>query len=173
MKVYTKKGDKGETAIFYGLNINKHSLRVECLGSLDELNSSLGLAAALTKNQEIISVLKQIQSNLFNIGSELAKISKHDEKVDVKFLEATIDNYQKKLPELKNFIIPSGSQCSCSLHVARTICRRAERNISELYQTEEVSENTLAYLNRLSDLLFVLARFINHEQGINEEIWRG
>lgn len=171
MKIYTKKGDKGETAIFYGLNINKHSLRVECLGSLDELNASLGFSLSIIQNKEIILILKNVQNTLFHIGAELAKIQK-SENINTKFLEDTIDNYQNKLPELKNFIIPSGSQSSCSLHVARTICRRAERNISELYQTEDVPESTLSYLNRLSDLLFILARCINHEQEIKEEIWR-
>src|SRR3989344_2770192 len=102
MKLYTKKGDNGETAIFYGLNINKHSLRVECLGSLDELNSSLGLTSTLTNDQEIILILRKIQGSLFHIGTELAKISKQDEKIDVKFLEETIDSYQQELPEIKN-----------------------------------------------------------------------
>jgi len=171
MKIYTKKGDRGETAIFYGLNINKHSLRVECLGTVDELNASIGAANTLIQQQDISTLLKQVQHTLFNIGAELAKLSIHQE-ISVALLEQAIDYYQQQLPALKNFILPSGCQAATALHMARTICRRAERKISKLYQAEEVSENTLAYLNRLSDLLFVLARTMNHRAGIQDELWR-
>lgn len=172
LKIYTKKGDKGETAIFYGLNINKHSLRVDCLGSLDELNANLGMARTLIKNDKVKTIIKEVQNDLFHIGAELAMI-KQVGKLNTKKIELAIDSLQEKLPLLKNFILPSGCRSSSYLHISRTICRRAERKISKLYQSEEVSETTLQYLNRLSDLLFVLARFENHEKGIKEELWRG
>lgn len=178
MKIYTKTGDNGTTALFGGERVPKDSLRVECYGTVDELNSILGVA-----NTEIIgatekSLITEIQNKLFNLGGELATPNrkKHLNKVklvndDILFLEENIDKYEKKLESLEQFILPGGSKGASLLHLARSVCRRAERLVTSLSQNEKMSDLILGYLNRLSDFLFVLARFENSSNQIPDIPW--
>lgn len=169
MKIYTKTGDKGTTALFGGKRVEKDNLRIESYGTVDELNALIGTAVAEINDLELIEVLKNIQLDLFTLGSDLAtpidtNISftvPRIEEESVLRLEQEIDKFTNKLPELKNFILPGGSKGSSLLHLARTVCRRGERAVVELKRKEEIGENILVYLNRLSDLLFVLARYAN------------
>lgn len=181
MKIYTKTGDQGETSLFDGTRVPKHDPRVEAYGDVDELNALLGTVRALLTDQEIGEVLNSIQRDLFAIGAQLAdpKIGerKRKEKVGlsearVKDLEEIIDRCETELPPLKHFILPGGSQAGALLHLGRTICRRAERRTVALKQQgTPVPPIVIIYINRLSDLLFVLARVVNHRQGIQEVAW--
>ena len=172
MKIYTKQGDLGRTRLFCNLPVDKFSLRVECFGSLDELNSSLGHALSFIEDNEIKEVIIKIENDLFSIGSELANPESSPKKKDINFLEEKIDTYQNILPELKNFILPNGTKGASALQLARTVCRRAERRICILNKQQILDKEILAYINRLSDLLFVLARLVNYRAGEKEEIWR-
>jgi cob(I)alamin adenosyltransferase len=179
MKIFTKTGDKGETSLFGGNRIGKDSLRVEAYGEIDELNSSIGLALNSIQNTEISALLKNIQEELFGIGAGLAtppvKPVEHEkskiEGENVKTLEEAIDRYDKDLQPLQRFILPGGTEGAARLHLARSICRRAERRVVALLRDEEVNPLILKYMNRLSDLLFVLARTINQKAGQIEEVW--
>jgi len=186
MKIYTKIGDKGTTRLVDGSCVEKFNPRVEAYGCLDELNSQVGLALVHLQERlsqpgswsELISQLQQIQSDLFTLGSLLAtdkeeifeKLSQIEDS-DIEGLERWIDHWSEKLPALKNFILPGGSVISAQLHVCRTFCRRAERRSAEIYVKDQRYQNSLIYLNRLSDYFFVLARLVNHWQNITDPIW--
>ena len=178
MKIYTKKGDKGKTSLFGGDRVAKSSLRIEAYGTVDELNSVVGLAASYSLSDKGQELLNKVQENLFVLGADLAtppsykaRINRIDEQA-ITFLEDIIDEMEEALDPLKNFILPGGSQQGATLHLARTVCRRAERAAVACSEQEEISELTIKYLNRLSDFLFVWARFENKQAGIREDIWK-
>ncbi|HYU89314.1 MAG TPA: cob(I)yrinic acid a,c-diamide adenosyltransferase, partial [Gemmatimonadales bacterium] len=168
MKIYTKTGDGGETGLFGGGRIPKDSLRVAAYGEVDELNAALGLARALEPPEFVDALVQRIQRDLFTIGAELAtpdpdKLHKALSRTsaaigesDIAALEDAIDGHQSRLEPLKNFILPGGAPKAAALHLARTVCRRAERAVVALSRHEQISPAILRYLNRLSDLLFVL-----------------
>lgn len=176
MKIYTRTGDKGQTSLFGGKRISKASDRVDTYGTVDELNSVLGVVIAHLEDAEgtVKADLEAIQIDLFAIGASLAN---PDAKplpylLDrVTAFEKRIDTLTKPLPELRNFILPGGGKAGAFLHQARTVCRRAERRIVALSQDEVVDSNILQYFNRLSDLLFTMARFVNHQEKKKETKW--
>ncbi|HKC14593.1 MAG TPA: cob(I)yrinic acid a,c-diamide adenosyltransferase [Patescibacteria group bacterium] len=174
MSVYTRTGDKGKTSLYQGKRVSKGSLRIEAIGTVDELNSVIGVGLAQIKNQPYVKdKLKRVQSDLFEIGAALANpSSRMDFKIKVKEFEKEIDNLTVKLPELQNFILPGGSLAGSQLHFARTVARRAERRVVELSEKEKVTDGIVIYINRLSDLLFMYARFINYKQKKKENIWK-
>ncbi len=181
-KLYTKAGDSGQTALFGGGRVPKDHPRVEAYGSVDELNSTLGVAVAFLRQRRLIAALQSIQNELFNIGSELASETGGraaelgrlflEPEAKIAELERLIDEYDAKVPPLRTFILPSGSQAGALLHLCRTVCRRAERAVVRLARQEPVNPTVLAYLNRLSDLLFVLARYVNKAARKPETPWR-
>lgn len=180
MKIYTKTGDKGQTSLFGGSRVDKDNLYVQAYGELDELNSFIGLSLHSIKTDRIIEFLQNLSHILFSIGSDLAtpfsdqKLRKSVEidctKLTIK-LESEIDFWESQLPDLKTFIIPGGSIGSSYLHVLRTISRRLERSLIKLYKEESINESILPYINRLSDLFFVLARAENFSLGIKDVEW--
>jgi len=177
MPIYTRFGDKGKTALHTGKTVSKGNIRVEAYGNLDELNSFLGVVLIQVKDKRIKTQLLQIQNDLFEIGANLAGPGEKGQqklaeklKKRVKEFEKSIDILTVKLPKLKNFILPSGKTGSL-LHYARTVSRRAERRTVILAEKEPVLEEVLIYLNRLSDLLFTFARFLNHKEKQKEVIW--
>ncbi len=173
-KYYTGKGDKGKTNIC-GCDMPKDSMRAAALGEIDELNSFVGLSRSFAKDKEMDNILNKIQSQLFVAGAYLAGNAKKNIKIsetDVKFLENTIEKYAKRIKEVRNFICPAGAQTSALLHVCRAVCRRAERSIVALSKKEKVNENLIPYFNRLSSLLFVIARFANKEAKVEDEVWK-
>ena len=179
MKIYTKTGDKGLTILGNGKKVSKASLRVEAYGNIDELNSVIGIAIAQIKDQrsKIKDQLIQIQKDLFEIDSSLSDSQKADQKLNIYLkkrvleFEKKIDLFSKDLPNLTHFIIPGGGISGANLHLARTVCRRAERRIVELNKKEKIQDQILIYLNRLSDLLFTFARYINYKEKKKEIIW--
>jgi cob(I)alamin adenosyltransferase len=179
MKIYTRTGDAGETSLLGGTRVPKHHLRIECYGTIDELNSFVGVVRAGYYEEKVEKVLDTIQNNLFTIGSHLAtdpaktnvKIPQLDES-EITALEEEMDAMDKVLPELKNFILPGGSVEVAHCHVARCVCRRAERLVTHLSYNEEVNPLALKYINRLSDYLFVLGRYIAHKTGKKEIPWK-
>ena len=180
MKIYTKTGDKGETGLFGGERVSKNNLRLNAYGSIDELNSFLGLALIEVTSVEIKNVLNDLQNKLFVLGSDLATPeTEKNVKLNITRLpdsyildtEKTIDDFEAKLDELKNFILPGGSKGSALLHICRTISRRAEREVVALKNTEHIGENIVIFLNRLSDLFFVLSRFENKYSNIPDTKW--
>lgn len=178
VKIYTKTGDKGETSLFGGKRVSKADLRVEAYGCVDELTSLIGVIISQYQKSKIKNELSNIQNDLFEISSVLASPNTKYYIQNTKYLESRvgdfellIDKLSKDLPELKNFILPGGGEAGSLLHFARTVCRRAERRIVELSQKENVPENIIAYFNRLSDLLFVMARYINYKEKKKEVIW--
>ena len=183
MKIYTKTGDDGETGLFGGGRIPKDSLRVAAYGEVDELNAALGLARALDPQELADALLQRIQRDLFTIGAELAtsdpdKLEKALSRSraaiaesDITALEDAIDSHEARLEPLKNFILPGGTPKAAALHLARTVCRRAERAVVALARDEQISPAILRYLNRLSDLLFVLARAANAHAGRPDVKW--
>lgn len=180
MKIYTKTGDKGDTGLFGAGRVSKDSLRIEAYGTVDELNSFLGLAVAETTHNEIKLMLKEVQNLLFTVGSDLASpnesktesfvIPRVEEKFSVK-IENYIDLISEQLEELKFFILPGGTKAAAYIHVARTVCRRAERKVVALNKQERINKNIIIFLNRISDFLFVLARFENKLSGIQDIKW--
>lgn len=178
MKIYTKTGDGGETGLFGGGRVPKDHLRIESYGTVDELNAVLGLVRATNSVQAVEEILAALQDQLFVLGSDLATPRRAKgvnvprlQVRDIVLLESHIDAMEEKLPPLTSFILPGGTPAAASLHVARTICRRAERHVVALARTEDVGSAVIPYLNRLSDLLFVLARFANHGAGAAEVKW--
>ena len=180
-KLYTRTGDQGQTALYGGGRVRKDHLRVEAYGSVDELNSALGVAVSFLRQRRVSAALQSIQNELFNIGSELASESGPraekgrlflDPEGKIAALERLIDEYDAKVPPLRTFILPSGSQAGALLHLARGVCRRAERAVVRLSREENVNAHVLTYLNRLSDLLFVLARYVNKAARKPETPWR-
>ncbi|MBI4409954.1 MAG: cob(I)yrinic acid a,c-diamide adenosyltransferase [Gemmatimonadetes bacterium] len=179
--IYTRTGDAGETGLFGGGRVPKAHPRVEAYGEVDELNAALGWVAAVTDDAELRSRLARIQADLFAIGAHLATPDaapgrKRPElpplpEERVPEFERWIDEATSQLPELRVFILPGGSPAGAALHLARTICRRAERRVVALARAEAVQPSVLAYLNRLSDLLFVLARVANRRAGVDEITW--
>jgi len=177
MKIYTKSGDEGTTGLYGSDRVSKGSWRIEAIGSIDELNSYLGIAAISAETQ-IISALVEIQSRLFDIGAELATTP--DGKyhfisvggADVSELEWMIDKWDPELETLKNFILPGGTETSARLHVARSVCRRCERVLWRMAEDSEVRREIMVYLNRLSDWLFVAARISNARKGVLDQPWQ-
>jgi cob(I)alamin adenosyltransferase len=177
MKIYTKKGDSGETSLFGGKRVSKSSKRIEVYGTVDELNSVVGVALSHGVVSRAKELLNKIQIQLFVLGSDLATPPSKKVKIDrigaseVKFLESAIDELEESLEPLTSFILPGGSPSGATLHVARTVCRRAERLAVDCSKTDEISDSAIKYLNRLSDFLFVLARFQNKKTGNDETKW--
>jgi cob(I)alamin adenosyltransferase len=182
VKIYTRRGDAGETDLFGGERVGKDALRVSAYGDVDELNASIGVAVAAGVDPALEASLRSIQSALFDVGAVLATPdAAHREKAglrgvtseDIGALETLIDRLEGGLAALKSFILPGGSRSAAALHVARTVCRRAERSVVRLASRdgETVDETTLRYLNRLSDLLFVMARHENARQGRADVAW--
>jgi len=181
MKIYTKTGDAGETGLYGADRVSKTHVRVEAYGTVDELNSFLGVARSALEHGSMLDLdLEKVQNALFDVGADLAtredspyakNISRID-SADVNALERLIDRYSENLPELKHFIHPAGTPASAHLQVARAVCRRAEREVLRLSLEESVNGQVQIYLNRLSDLLFTLARAVNLEAGGSEERWK-
>lgn len=177
MKIYTRGGDRGETSLFGGERVAKDHPRVECYGTIDELNSFVGVARAHCGSSLIAAELANVQSDLFEIGAHLAAPASARfpgvNEARILDLERGIDTMERSLEPLKNFILPGGSVAAAHLHVARTVCRRAERLVVAMHETAELEASTIPYLNRLSDFLFVAARFANHSGGSPDIEWRG
>jgi cob(I)alamin adenosyltransferase len=181
IKIYTKTGDDGTTGLFGGDRVPKDSLRIEAYGTVDELNSVMGFVRSASNFGWSNDILRSIQVNLFVLGADLATpldtrstyTIPRIEEPDVKRLELEIDEHERLLPSLKQFILPGGSEFSARLHMARTVCRRAERTLVRLSHEQELGKHDIIYLNRLSDLLFVLARRANQEAGMPDVEWNG
>lgn len=179
-KIYTRRGDSGTTSLGGGQRVPKASPRVQAYGTVDELNSQLGVALALGLSEMSETILRSVQNELFDLGSDLSFPEEDKEKFPipslevrhVERLERVIDEVSAVVGPLENFILPGGSIGSAQLQVARTVCRRAERDVSALAREEAIGEHGLSYLNRLSDMLFVLARYENHVQGVPEPLWQ-
>lgn len=182
-KIYTRTGDKGTTRLVDGSCVEKFNPRVEAYGTVDELNSSLGVVRASLKSlpeiKDLDAVLEKVQNELFNIGSLLATEKDEVFKLlppitgeQIHFIEKQIDEMSIALPELHNFILPAGHPIAAALHVSRTCCRRSERRSAEIAVKDERYVPTLQYLNRLSDYLFVAARWVNFKTGINDVLWK-
>lgn len=179
-KIYTRKGDDGTTALGGGQRVSKDALRVQVYGTVDELNSQLGVAQAAGLSTRLATAVSRIQNLLFDLGSDLCFLEEDKgnlplpqiEANHVDELEALIDELNEAVGPLENFILPGGSIGAAHLHVARTMCRRAEREAASLAHKEAIGDHVLAYLNRLSDALFVMARYENHERGVAEPLWQ-
>ena len=173
-KVYTKTGDQGQTSLVGGARVSKSSLRVDAYGDVDELNSMIGVARSQSSDEAIDEVLGLIQNDLFTLGADLAspaeiQVPRISEPFVVK-LEEISDRFLAELEPLKEFILPGGSKAGAMLHLARTVARRAERRAVGLAEHEELNPEAIVYLNRLSDLLFILARVVNHRAGVPEKM---
>lgn len=192
-KIYTKTGDKGDTGLFGGERVRKDHPRIQAYGAVDELNAAIGQVRALIRlapakpaenlndHETLNPILEKIQNDLFDLGAVLAspqpkrlegKASGFVRKEDVSFLEETIDRLDRELPPLRSFILPGGSELGSALHLARTVCRRAEREIISLATSVSLEPEMIEYVNRLSDLLFVLARWVNLKAGVAETAWK-
>ena len=177
-RIYTRTGDSGETDLLDGCRVPKDDVCVEAYGAVDELNSTLGLVLTLDPPADTIPFLKQIQSRLLELGSDLAthleniNLSSRLRDSDVVNLEATIDEFEARMPALASFILPNGTPAAAALHVSRSTCRRAERAIVTLRRkNKETPLLSIRFMNRLGDLLFVLARYANHVKGVPESPW--
>ena len=183
-KIYTKTGDKGETSLYGGTRVSKAAARVESYGTLDELNAFIGLAKAEISDEKVLNQLQKIQFDLFTVGSEAAtptdklilangknRLDLMISEEEISELEHWMDDLDAELEPLQFFILPSGGKAAASIHVCRTVCRRAERAMVYLNETEEVRPELIKYLNRLSDYLFILARYISKISGEKEEYW--
>lgn len=178
MKIYTKTGDDGSTGLFGGDRVSKSDPRIECYGSVDELNASVGLARVEAQG-ELADALLRVQSELFVIGSHLATPEDSPqtrslpliEEAMIGRLEMEIDSAESELPRLRNFILPGGCELAARLHLARTVCRRAERNLVTFAQDRPVAAAIITYMNRLSDWLFVMARLANHRAKVADIVW--
>ncbi len=184
MKIYTKTGDKGTTALYGGNRVSKASARVESYGNIDELNSFIGLAKSEITDEKVLNQLKKIQFDLFTLGSESAtptdkltlangksRLTLMISETEIEELENWMDEYETQLDPLQYFILPGGGKSATALHVCRTVCRRAERSLVFLNESEEVRPELIKYLNRLSDYLFVLARYVSKLNEEKEEYW--
>ena len=179
MKIYTKTGDRGDTRLFDGTKVRKYDERVEAYGSVDELNSWIGAAASFIEDDSLKSFLADVQKDLFSVGAQLADPG-HAERPSGKFqlsaervvaLENAIDRFETELPPLRQFILAGGGHAGALLHIARTVCRRAERRVVGLSDHVAIGRGVVEYLNRLSDFLFVLARLVNYREGKQEVLW--
>ncbi len=176
-KIYTKTGDKGETSLFGGKRLPKSHIRIEAYGTVDELNSWIGLLRDVSDSEEVKDLLKEIQDRLFTLGSNLASdpakemITPDIFEGDIERLEKAIDAMNESLPPLKNFILPGGHTSVSFCHIARCVCRRAERQVVNLALHEPVEELIIRYLNRLSDYLFVLSRKLAKDLNAEEVVW--
>ena len=181
MKIYTKTGDGGETSLPGGRRVRKSELRVEACGSVDELNAHVGWAGTHLAHLPLESEIREIQSDLLTLGADLAAALESPAAATaarigeerVKRLEDLIDRWDAQTAPLRNFILPGGSPGAAALQVCRAVCRRAERRVVRLSISEAVNPHAIVYLNRLSDLLFVLSRWVNTRDGISESIWKG
>lgn len=184
MKVYTRGGDAGETSLFGGERVRKDALRVEACGSVDELNAAIGVASAQLQADDLLAWLKKVQSALFDVGAELATPEPEERGArsveiprigddDVSELEGWIDQLEGELEPLSSFVLPGGAPAAALLHHARTVCRRAERRVITLTASDCVAPVIVRYLNRLSDLLFTIARAVNGRLGAEEPKWEG
>jgi cob(I)alamin adenosyltransferase len=180
VKIYTRKGDAGETGIWGGIRLGKDDLRVEAMGAVDETNAMIGVALADGLPDRLASLMRQTQSVLFTVGSDLMAPDRAGPggslprvtEADTERLERAIDELESELPALTNFIVPGGTMAAAHLHLARTVCRRAERQVTRLARRgDPVSSAVQAYLNRLSDFLFVAARYLNHTAGAGDVVW--
>jgi len=179
MKIYTKTGDKGETGLFGGGRVRKDNARIAAYGEVDELNALIGWARAANKDSGVDVLLQSVQNNLFDLGAVLA--TPDPKKLEgkgsfgvageIEVLEKEIDRMEKDLPPLKTFILPGGSELGARLHIARTVCRRTERKVVALAAVESLAPDAVIYLNRLSDFLFVLARWSNLKAGVADVAW--
>lgn len=179
MKIYTKTGDRGDTSLFGGQRVPKDALRIEAYGTVDELNSVLGIVRADGPGSVLDGVLGSIQDQLFILGADLATPRSLERKglrrigpKESAFIEEEIDHFEKELKPLKSFILPGGSPIAARLHFARTVCRRAERVVVRLSRNEDIGDDCMVYLNRLSDLLFILARAANQIANVPEVKWK-
>jgi cob(I)alamin adenosyltransferase len=185
-RIYTKGGDKGETALAGGQRVPKDSPRIEAYGTVDELNAFIGLACVTCEEEttrtlrlgRLVDILRRVQHELFNLGSQLSTLPKdlHPKQAritaaEIEQLEREIDSMNQELPTLRSFVLPGGTQLNAELHAARTICRRAERLTVALARVEETPPEAVRYLNRLSDALFVWSRWTSHVMGVPEVLW--
>jgi cob(I)alamin adenosyltransferase len=178
-KVYTRTGDDGTTSLGGGQRVPKESARIEAYGTVDELNSAIGMALAEGLDPKIAGPLERIQNDLFHLGADLCIVEEDKARVPapkiealhVEELERLMDRLSESLPPLENFVLPGGSRAAAALHLARTICRRAERLVVALSRHEAIGPETIPYLNRLSDALFVMARFENRRRGVPDVLW--
>lgn len=183
MKIYTRTGDSGDTALFGGGRVPKDHHRVAAYGTVDELNAAVGMAVAVVGDDEVRERLGQVQHDLFALGANLATVPARDDRPRPKGLpalplsrvarmEGWMDGADAELPPLRAFILPGGTAGAAALHFARTVCRRAEREVVRLAALEPVEQGVVVYLNRLSDLLFTFARLENHRSGVGDTEWR-
>ena len=177
MKIYTKTGDEGKTSLFDNSRVWKSDNRIMSYGAVDELNSAIGIAISLDLEPKVKEVLIKIQNDLFVVGSDLANPDMTNTKIRttnemVEYLEQIIDNFEAELPDLVSFILPGGTLISSILHLSRTVARRAETHVVELSRKEEINKISGIYLNRLSDLLFVLARIANKRKDVDDIVWK-
>ena len=177
MKIYTKTGDDGKTSLFDNSRVWKSHERIVAYGAVDELNSAVGIAISMDLDHQLKDILIRIQNELFIVGSDLANPDMSDTKIRttenmILLLENDIDTFESELSELTNFILPGGTLMSSILHLSRTISRRAETHVTGLSQKEEINKIAAVYLNRLSDLLFVLARVLNKRKNIDDVVWK-
>ncbi len=177
MKIYTKTGDRGETSLYSGERVAKTDLRISAVGTLDELNAGLGLAIAFGSEEEVRKILVDLQNLVFRIAADLATIGdkralKRIDASEVADIEGVIDRIHAQLPELRAFILPGGTPAAAQIHICRTICRRAEREAIALAAVHKLTPQVCILINRLSDLLFLLARLQNHLCGTEDPIWQ-
>ncbi len=178
MKIYTKFGDTGETALYGGTRLGKDALQFEAIGTVDELNAYIGYAQTLIDDPYLSQLLSRVQNHLFTVGADLATPTTHTKSTEMRIsadftteMEAAIDKLSEELPPLRNFILPGGCSAGAILHIARVVCRRSERCVVRLARETQVNTEILRSLNRLSDLLFVLARTVNFRANTSEPIW--
>lgn len=178
MKIYTKTGDKGQTSLFGGGRVMKNNARIEAYGTVDELNATIGLVLSLKPTPETANRLQTIQNTLFILGSDLATppesraLVERIKSAESEQLENWIDEMEGSLEPLRNFILPGGTPAASTIHIARTVCRRAERSVITAASTNNISDDCIKYLNRLSDFLFVLSRYENFKCGVVETTWK-
>ncbi len=179
MKIYTKFGDSGETALYGGTKVGKDAPRIEAIGTVDELNAYIGYAQTLINDTDLSDLIVQIQNHLFAVGADLATPATHTRSAEFRIpadfttaMETAIDTLSEELPPLTNFILPGGCAAGAILHIARVVCRRSERRVVQLANETEVNPEIIRSLNRLSDLLFVLARTVNCRAQAPEPIWK-
>lgn len=179
-RIYTRRGDQGKTSLVGGVRISKSDIRLEAYGTVDELSAQLGMLAALLDENEERQVVIRVQSNLFNVCTHLATDqsqtmlppSAYLQDGETAWLEQHIDELNQRLPERLGFVLSGGCQAACQAHICRTVCRRAERRITALAEVATVGSDIQQYINRLSDYLFVLAKIINFNEGVQEIIWK-